>query len=65
MNYENGIKLLTDSAGRALGSFVNKLKIYKDLGYGDLKKEVFQMQYKTELYVVFWVFICFLFGCSG
>ena len=33
MNYENGIKLLADSAGRALGSVVNKLKIGKDLGY--------------------------------
>ena len=33
MNYENGIKLLADSAGRALGSVVNKLKICKDLGY--------------------------------
>ena len=33
MNHENGIKLLADSAGRALGSVVNKLKICKDLGY--------------------------------
>ena len=30
---ENGIKLLADLAGRALGSVVNKLKICKDIGY--------------------------------
>lgn len=30
---EVGIKLLADSAGRALGSVVSKFKIYKTLGY--------------------------------
>ena len=33
MTYEAGMKRLSGSAGRALGSVVNKLKICKDLGY--------------------------------
>lgn len=33
MTYEAGTKVLADSAGRALGSVVNKLKICRDLGY--------------------------------
>lgn len=33
MNYEAGIKLSAGSAGRPLGSVINKLKVCKDLGY--------------------------------
>ena len=38
INSENVIQLLADSAGRALGSVVNKLKICKDLGYSTYSK---------------------------
>ena len=33
MIYEAGIQSLTDSAGRALGSVINKMKVCNDLGY--------------------------------
>ena len=33
MNFKEGIQVLADSAGRALGSVLNKVKACKDLGY--------------------------------
>lgn len=33
MTFEDGIRQLADSAGRALGLVLNNMKICKDLGY--------------------------------